>query len=168
MTLTRALLVGLSAGAHALDDGSAAFYREAQGPSSLLNSTAVKVLLTEYVATTGARCIDGSPAAYYIRHGVGEGVNKWYIHHQGGGWCESMDDCLGRSRTGLGSSRGYPSKVNLGGGYFSSDPAVNPMMWNVSLALLLVASHTRGLTIPTSPATPPPLPANGAPSTDKP
>lgn len=37
-------------------------------------------------------------------------------------------DCLGRSKTALGSSVGYAASTNLGGGYFSNDPAVNPMM----------------------------------------
>ena len=53
------------------------------------------------------------------------------IHHQGGGWCESLDDCLGRSNSTLGSSKGYPTTAALGGGYFSTDPAVNPLMCEV-------------------------------------
>lgn len=28
-----------------------------------------------------------------------------YIHHEGGGWCESLDDCLGRSKTASWSQR---------------------------------------------------------------
>lgn len=70
----------------------------------------------------GAVCLDGTPGAYYHLKGTGSGANKWYIHHQGGtlirrnvwwlgshfarfnalfagGWCESMDDCLGRSKS---------------------------------------------------------------------
>ena len=53
---------------------------------------------------------------------------KFYIHQQGGGWCESLDSCLGRSKTDLGSSKNYPATASLGSGYFSSDPTVNPMM----------------------------------------
>ena len=34
-----------------------------------------------------ARCLDGTPALYYHRKGTGSGVNKWFIHQQGGGWC---------------------------------------------------------------------------------
>ena len=43
-----------------------------------------------------------------------------------------MDDCLGRSKTALGSSKGYPPTAGLGGGYFSSDAKENPLManWN--------------------------------------
>lgn len=113
-------------------DGSADFYKplEAPGHAHDDNSTAVKVLLTDYAAKTGAKCLDGTPAAYYYRKGVGDGANKWYIHHQGGGWCENLDDCLGRSHTGLGSSNGYPNATGLNGGYFDPHPVVNPMMYN--------------------------------------
>ena len=74
----------------------------------------------------------GSPGAYYHVPGTGDGVNKWYVHHQGGGWCESMDDCLSRSKGTLGSSTKYPAEANIDGGYFASDPKVNPLMatWN--------------------------------------
>lgn len=84
----------------------------------------------------GAVCLDGTPGAYYHLPGTGSGANKWYIHHQGGGWCESMDDCLGRSKTGLGSSRGYPASASLGDGYFSTDPTQNPLMYNWNHVLM--------------------------------
>ena len=48
--------------------------------------------MTDAVNATGARCLDGSPGAYYFQPGTGDGANKWYIHHQGGGWCESMEN----------------------------------------------------------------------------
>ncbi|CAK9004260.1 Pectin acetylesterase 5 [Durusdinium trenchii] len=90
---------------------------------------AIKVELTE-AAAKGAVCLDGSPAAYYLLKGTGDGINKWYVHHEGGGWCESLDDCLGRSKTDLGSSARYPEKIPLNGGYFSKDPQDNPLMYN--------------------------------------
>ena len=85
-------------------------------------------LLTAAAAATGAVCLDGSPGAYYHVPGTGDGKNKWYVYHQGGGWCESMDDCLSRSKGGLGSSTKYPAEANIDGGYFSSDPKQNPLM----------------------------------------
>ena len=89
-------------------------------------------LLTDAAKLDGALCLDGTPGLYYHRKGTGSGANKWYIHHQGGGWCESMDDCLGRSKTQLGSSSSYPATASLGGGYFDSDCKSNPLMctWN--------------------------------------
>ncbi len=32
---------------------------------------------------TGARCLDGSPSAFYIRKGWGDGVNKFIYHFSG-------------------------------------------------------------------------------------
>merc|ERR1719272_1689321 len=85
---------------------------------------------TSVPVTNGAVCLDGSPGAYYHSPGTGSGANKWYVHHQGGGWCESLDDCLSRSKGGLGSSKSYAPTMQLGGGYFSSDQTENPLMYN--------------------------------------
>ena len=119
-----------------LEDGSASFYRDALVSPNDDNTTAIAVNLSSYVETTGARCLDGTPAVYYFRKGVGSGANKWYIHHQGGGWCESWDDCLGRSKGGLGSSHGYPPKMSMQGGYFDAHPSQNPMMYNWNMVLM--------------------------------
>ena len=89
-----------------------------------------RVLLAEAANQEGAVCLDGSPGAYYFREGFDSGVHKYYIHHQGGGWCESLDDCLERSTGDLGSSKNYPKSITLDDGYFSNDPAINPMMHN--------------------------------------
>jgi hypothetical protein len=78
-------------------------------PSSL--GTWSKVLLTEAVAKTGARCLDGSPGGYYIRthnaKGLAADPKKWIVFMQGGGWCSSDEDCAGRSAGKLGSSTGW-------------------------------------------------------------
>ena len=110
---------------------------EPEGLSNFRSAEAGKgnakiTLLKDAAAKTGAVCLDGSPGAYYHVPGTGDGANKWYVHHQGGGWCESMDDCLGRSKGGLGSSTKYPAEATVDGGYFSSDPKQNPLMatWN--------------------------------------
>lgn len=84
--------------------------------------------LTDAAKNQGAVCLDGSPAAYYYAPGIES--TKFYIHQQGGGWCTSDDDCFGRSKTNLGSSKNYSQTLNFGGGYFSNDPVQNPLMWN--------------------------------------
>merc|ERR1711865_1241197 len=86
--------------------------------------------LTEALKSDGAKCLDGTPGLYYFRPGTGDGAKKWYIHQEGGGWCESPEACLGRSNTTLGSSSSYSKTVSQNKGYFSVDPKVNPMMWN--------------------------------------
>eukprot|EP01052_Picozoa_sp_SAG31_P008464 SAG31_NODE_429_length_15801_cov_6.878551_3_plen_422_part_00 len=80
-----------------------------------------------------AVCLDGSPGLYYHRPGTGTGTSKWYIHQEGGGWCSSIAACQGRSQTNLGSSKNYTATVSMNAGYFSLEPAVNPLMhnWNM-------------------------------------
>jgi hypothetical protein len=58
------------------------------------------------VAQYGAACLDGSVPGYYVRRPApgSPNENKWKIHFQGGGWCTSASDCLGRSHSLLGSS----------------------------------------------------------------
>jgi len=93
-------------------------------------------VLLSGAASSGAVCLDGTPGAYYFKPGTGSGMSKWYIHHEGGGWCSSLGDCHGRSLTNLGSSKAYPASVNLDGGYFSSNPQVNPQMYNWNMLYL--------------------------------
>jgi hypothetical protein len=92
-------------------------------------------------------CLDGTPGVFYMRNGTGSGRHKYYIHYQGGGWCESPSDCAGRSRTHLGSSRGYEAGHLTGriqnhgrgcpsGGYFSTLEGTNPLMWNWNVVYL--------------------------------
>lgn len=99
-------------------------------PSKPTQPLATAYFLTDAAKTEGAVCLDGTAPAYYFRPGVDSGINKWYLHHEGGGWCESLADCYGRSLTDLGSSSKYPKTLDLGGGYFSTDPNQNPQMYN--------------------------------------
>nr|GLL45942.1 pectin acetylesterase 8-like [Ipomoea trifida] len=46
----------------------------------------------------GAVCLDGSPPAYYLDEGEGQGSNNWLIFLEGGGWCFTAQDCLDRSK----------------------------------------------------------------------
>ena len=74
-----------------------------------------KVLLTDAVAQSGARCLDGSPGSspggYYVRthNAKGEAADpkKWIVFMQGGGWCSSDENCAERAfgaNNSLGSS----------------------------------------------------------------
>lgn len=94
-----------------------------------------------YVANdTGAACLDGSPAAYYVsEYSKKEDEKKFILSFEGGGWCGSSQsvnatiaDCYGRSKTALGSSTSYPKTVDDMGGILSGDPTVNPYFysWN--------------------------------------
>jgi len=94
----------------------------------------------------GASCLDGTPPGYYYAPGSGKGMSSWYIHHMGGGWCTTMETCYDRSFQGLGSTNGYPDTYDLDDGYFSEDPAVNPLMatWNKSLFIYCDGSSFSG------------------------
>lgn len=97
-------------------------------------------MLDDAAKDKGAVCLDGSPGAYYMEPGHGPSTRKWMIHLQGGGWCVNEQDCVGRSKGGLGSSAGYAQDKEgiLGGfdggahGLFSNDSSVNPDFhdWN--------------------------------------
>ena len=50
-----------------------------------------------------AQCLDGSSASFYHRQGSESKV--WMFFFEGGGWCLSEGDCIGRSVTVRGSSR---------------------------------------------------------------
>ena len=61
-----------------------------------------------------------------VGKGKGDGANKWYLHHQGGGWCDSLDDCLDRSKSGAhGSSRrvGGPERHKIA----TASPMARPL-----------------------------------------
>lgn len=65
------------------------------------------------VTDPDAICLDGSPAAYYISKDGDP--KKILLAFEGGGWCTgsdisgTLDDCLSRSKNGLGSSNSYPN-----------------------------------------------------------
>lgn len=67
------------------------------------------------VPNSDAKCLDGSPYGIFICQGPNPGVNgTWTINLQGGGWCYNETDCLGRSKTDLGSSKRWaPQAKNM-------------------------------------------------------
>jgi len=77
-----------------------------------------------------AKCLDGTPPVYYHRKGTGSGANKWFLHQQGGGWCYDLNSCVGRAGGSLGSTKADRQNSSLNGGYFSTDQAQNPLMYN--------------------------------------
>lgn len=65
----------------------------------------------QLVRLPNAPCLDGSPSTVYVKPGTGADANKLILFWEGGGWCESLLDCLSRSNTTLGSSRTYPEST---------------------------------------------------------
>ena len=81
-------------------------------------------------ALKGAVCLDGSPPLYYHLAGKGEGLTKWFIYFEGGGWCTSYEDCFDRTHSPLGSTKYDDPTKDLSDGYFSNKIADNPLMYN--------------------------------------
>lgn len=53
------------------------------------------VWLADAVASLNARCLDGTPAHYYVRRATSSvNATKWYIHQQGGGSKPELSVCL--------------------------------------------------------------------------
>jgi len=118
-------------------DGSEEFYENIFKPGNDSSSSIFTGYFLHDAQKAGAVCLDGTAPLFYMRPGSGSGAKKYYIHHQGGGWCESVADCAKRARGTLGSTKADPPTMSsAGGGYFSTDPKINPLMYNWNHVLL--------------------------------
>ncbi|PHT51926.1 hypothetical protein CQW23_06388 [Capsicum baccatum] len=82
----------------------------------------------------GAVCLDGSPPAYYFDPGFGDGVDNWIVQISGGAWCVNVTDCIGRTKTNLGSSK-YMDKLEFQG-IHSKNKSANPDFYNWNKVIL--------------------------------
>ena len=74
-----------------------------------------------------ARCLDGTPGGFYLFRNASD--TRWVVFLQGGGWCYSLKECVGRAGTDLGSSKNWSATVmkdDEAPGLFDNDPSVNP------------------------------------------
>ena len=68
------------------------------------------VLLSAYVDSHGARCLDGTPPRYWLQSAASGSINatKWMFDFEGGAWSESLPECASRAygyTCWLGSTR---------------------------------------------------------------
>jgi hypothetical protein len=84
----------------------------------------------ERVLLRKSKAIDGSPALYYL--GRNTFSTKYVIWLEGGGICQSLEDCQGRANSSLGSSKASLPVMDVGQGMMRADPASNPDFyeWN--------------------------------------
>ncbi|KAJ0802260.1 putative pectinacetylesterase/NOTUM [Helianthus annuus] len=94
------------------------------------SSEEVGITIIESAVAKGAVCLDGSPPAYQLDKGFGDGVNNWLVHIQGGGWCHTIEDCVYRKTmdNGLGSSKLMPELYFSG--ILSNKADQNPNFYN--------------------------------------
>ncbi|CAN1236455.1 Pectin acetylesterase 3, partial [Linum grandiflorum] len=74
-------------------------------------------------------CLDGTLPGYHIHRGSGIGANSWLIQLEGGGWCNSVRNCIYRKTTRRGSSK-YMEKVIPFTGILSEKAEENPDFFN--------------------------------------
>eukprot|EP00045_Choanoeca_perplexa_P013817 m.158314 g.158314 ORF g.158314 m.158314 type:complete len:391 (+) comp16467_c0_seq4:37-1209(+) len=93
-------------------------------------------LMPDAVNTLNARCLDGTPGGYYWRPASNPNdATKFLLVLNGGGWCYSAEDCVSRSHTDLGSSKGWKQTIS-DDGITNSDPNFNPTFSTWSVAYL--------------------------------
>ncbi|KAL6501835.1 hypothetical protein OROGR_026968 [Orobanche gracilis] len=85
----------------------------------------------------GAVCLDGSPPAYSLERGYGSGANNWFIYIEGGGWCESTDECKRRSKAFIGSSKTRHGHTYYDGGLLSPNQTYNPDFYNWNIVYIV-------------------------------
>lgn len=59
----------------------------------------------------GGKCLDGTPAGFYIREGEHLNPSLFVIHLQGGGFCSNKRSCNSRAKTRLGSSNVWTAEL---------------------------------------------------------
>ena len=82
-----------------------------------------------------ALCLDGTPAAYFLRRTASDNGKRWIIFVPGGAWCSSKETCFARSKTDLGSSKYTPSLAQMAG-ILSSNRSNNPYFYNWNVLYL--------------------------------
>ncbi|KAL4570385.1 hypothetical protein LXL04_026037 [Taraxacum kok-saghyz] len=94
------------------------------------------ITIIEGAVAKGAVCLDGSPPAYQFDAGFGDGLQNWLVHMQGGGWCNSVEDCQKRTKNLYGSSNNMKSTDYNFTGIMSNKQELNPNFFNWNRVVL--------------------------------
>ncbi|KAH0921114.1 LOW QUALITY PROTEIN: hypothetical protein HID58_021132 [Brassica napus] len=101
------------------------YEKQENGANVLMDSLLFKPLLPKEPVASVAVCQDGSVPGYHLYPGYGSGANNWFIHLQGGAWCDSVKFCQYRKRSSYGSST-LMEKVLAFTGILSNKASENP------------------------------------------
>ncbi|XP_057500970.1 pectin acetylesterase 10-like [Actinidia eriantha] len=93
------------------------------------NPLMVGLTLIQGAAAKGAVCLDGTLPGYHLHRGFGSGANSWLIQLEGGGWCDTVRNCVYRKTTRRGSSI-FMEKVLPFTGILSNKAEENPDFFN--------------------------------------
>lgn len=103
---------------------------ESYGVSNAIpNALMVELTLIYGANAKGAVCLDGTLPGYHWHRGHGSGANNWLIQLEGGGWCNSVRNCVYRKKTRRGSSA-YMEKQIPFTGILSDKAEENPDFFN--------------------------------------
>ncbi|KAI4349826.1 hypothetical protein L6164_010376 [Bauhinia variegata] len=89
----------------------------------------VGLTLVRGAASKGAVCLDGTLPGYHLHRGFGSGANSWLVQLEGGGWCNTIRNCVFRKTTRRGSSK-YMEKQLPFTGLLSNKAEENPDFFN--------------------------------------
>ncbi|CAA0814924.1 Pectin acetylesterase 8 [Striga hermonthica] len=92
-------------------------------------SLLVNITYLRSAVAKGAVCLDGSPPAYHLHRGYGEGINNWLVQIEGGGWCNNVTTCFARKNSRLGSSNRMVNQLAFSG-ILSNRERFNPYFYN--------------------------------------
>ncbi|KAK7278106.1 hypothetical protein RJT34_23131 [Clitoria ternatea] len=89
----------------------------------------VDLTLIQEAGSKGAVCLDGTLPGYHLDRGFGSGANSWLVHLEGGGWCNTIRNCVYRKNTRRGSSKYMENQIPFTG-ILSNKPEENPDFFN--------------------------------------
>ncbi|XP_021897202.1 pectin acetylesterase 3-like isoform X2 [Carica papaya] len=106
---------------------------EADPPSMAPNASSrpllVPLTLIQGAASKRAFCLDGTLPGYHFHGGHGSGANGWVVHLEGGGWCNTIRNCVYRKTTRRGSSKYMEKQIEFTG-ILSNKAEENPDFFN--------------------------------------
>ena len=70
-----------------------------------------------------------------MRSGEGSS-NKWILHLEGGGWCSTVEACVERSATFLGSSKSWLPSYEFDG-FLSDNAQSNPDFYDWNMVYIM-------------------------------
>ncbi|BAT95207.1 Pectin acetylesterase [Vigna angularis] len=89
----------------------------------------VDLTLIQEAHSKGAVCLDGTLPGYHLDRGFGSGADSWLVHLEGGGWCDTIRNCVYRKNTRRGSSKFMENQIPFTG-ILSNKPEENPDFFN--------------------------------------
>ncbi|KAL6142463.1 hypothetical protein ACLB2K_060743 [Fragaria x ananassa] len=103
---------------------------ESYGESkAALTGLMVGLTLIPGAGAKGAVCLDGTLPGYHLHRGYGSGANSWLIQLEGGGWCNTIRNCVYRKTTRRRSAKFMEKQVQFTG-ILSNKAEENPDFFN--------------------------------------